>query len=642
MARPLVRLRTVEAALLLALCALVARLAQVQLVRGAAYRQQAEAQRTEHVVLPAPHGAVYDRNGVTLALTQEVYHVGVAPRELADRERTVRRLVRQLGVPSQTVRRRLARTYGYFHGPFTARQVEPLRGVAGVHLTSELVRFYPAAHLARAVLGRPAADGRPASGIERTLDSLLTGRPGSAVVLRDAQGRRYESPARRSAFPVPGHDVYLTLDAPLQEIAEQALADAVERFDAQGGEVVVLDPRSGELLAVAAVGTGGAPTANAFTSVFEPGSTAKVFAAAALLARGLATPMDLVYVERGQYRHGRRTIRDEHAHEWLTLRGVIEQSSNIGIVKLTEVLAPEAQYEMLRDFGFGTPTGVEYPAESPGILKRPDQWSGTTKASVAMGYEIAVTPLQLAQAYAAIANDGVLMRPTLVREVRAPDGRVVHRHRPEPVRRVVSPEIARALRDMLRGVVYRGGTGATAALTSYEVAGKTGTARRAGPGGYLPGSYTASFASLFPAHDPQLVMVVKLDDPRHGYARLTAAPLTRAVLEQALAARTSAIDPARLAAAAAPVEHEVALGTGSVPYIVEWPPPVGREAGAPRAVPDVAGLGLRAAARELHRAGLRVRVEGWGRVVHTDPRAGARVPVGTLVTVVARGGGAGR
>lgn len=545
-ARAVVRMRAVQAAFGLAVLVLVLRLGQVQLVQGDRHRAAARAERTEQVILPARRGTIYDRNGVTLALTHDVYHVGVAPNELADPQADVATIAKQLGLPRNVVRRQVRRAYGYFHGPFTSTQVEPLRHLRGVHLSGELVRFYPDRDLGQPVLGRPAADGRSASGIERVLDSLLSGRDGRAVVLRDPQGRRYESPSRRGAFPVPGHDVFLTLDAGLQEIVERALAEAVDRFQAEGGDVVVLDPRSGEVLAVASRAARGAATASAFTAIFEPGSTAKIFAAAALLLDGVATPGALVWAERGVYRTGRRTIRDEHPHEWLTLRGVIEQSSNIGIVKLTEPLAPAVLFGTLRDFGFGTPTGVEYPAESPGILKRPDEWSGTTKASVAMGYEVAVTPLQLAQAYAAIANDGVVMQPALVREIRTPGGRTVYRHVPEPVRRVVPAAVARTLRDLLHGVVYRGGTGQTAALSSYEVAGKTGTARRVGPGGYIPGSYTASFASLFPAEDPQLVMVVKLDDPKQGYARLTAAPLSRTVLEQVLGAKTGALDHGRL------------------------------------------------------------------------------------------------
>jgi cell division protein FtsI (penicillin-binding protein 3) len=631
-AKPSVRLRVVEIAFAVSVMAVVVRAAQVQLVDGAGYRAQAEAQRTEHVVLPARRGTIYDRNGMPLALTREAYHVGVAPRELTNRQRAVREIGVALGLSARAVGRALGKPYAFFQGPFTATQIAPLRAVRGVHLTHELTRFYPSADFARSLIGRPAGDGRPASGLERVLDTLLAGRAGSAVVLRDGHGREYESPGRLNAFPVPGDAVYLTIDGDLQDIVEAALADAIDRYDAAGGDVVVLQPHTGEVLAVASRRADGSTPPTAFTSVFEPGSTAKIFAAAALLEAGLVRDRDSVYAERGVWVTPYRTFHDDEPREWVRLRDVIQVSSNIGIVKFAQRLSPAQQYDMLRAFGLGTPTGIEFPAESRGTLELPSRWSAVSAASLAMGYEVAVTPLQLAAAYAAIADGGVLLQPTLVAQVRNADGSVLYRHQPEPVRRVVRPEVASQLRTMLRGVVYEGGTGSTAALSSYELAGKTGTARRATGHGYAPGEYTATFASLFPAEDPQLVMVVKLDDPRGAYARVTAAPVTRSVIEQALAARTTALDPRRLGFTAAPAPTP-AVGTGSVPYVMAWPPAHDSTAPPPRAVPDVRGLDLRAAARALHERGFEARIEGWGVVTGTAPPAGISAAPGTVVTV---------
>jgi cell division protein FtsI (penicillin-binding protein 3) len=465
------------------------------------------------------------------------------------------------------------------------------------------------------------------------MDTLLAGVPGTAVVLRDRRGIRYESPARLNAFPVPGHDIYLTLDSYLQEIIEQALTDALEQYEADGGDMVVLDPVTGEILAIASGREGGS---NALTGVFEPGSTAKLFAAAALLTHHLVDPTDSVSTEEGEYDLDGRIIHDDHVEDrWLDLSGVVRRSSNIGMVKLALRLTPDLQYEMLRDFGLGTPTGVEYPAESGGILKPPSQWSGTTAASLAMGYEVAVTALQLAQAYAAVANDGVMMQPTLIREVRSPEGEVVYRHTPQPVRRVVSPAVASELRSLLRGVVYPGGTGETAALTSYEVAGKTGTVRRAGPGGYIPGSYTACFVSMFPADDPQLVMVVKLDDPQGSYARLSAAPVTRRVLEQVLATRLGPLDRTRLTTSQVTAEPPVVAEQGTTTWVSSFPLVQVADSGGLEVVPDVIGLTLRAAARELHRIGFRVHAVGWGVVDSVAPAPGDSAALGSVVTVTA-------
>ncbi|MEE8116858.1 MAG: penicillin-binding transpeptidase domain-containing protein [Gemmatimonadales bacterium] len=637
MAKPEVRLTAVGIAFAIGIAVLVIRAAQVQLVRGSHYAALADSQRTETVVLPARRGALYDRNGVPLATTQESFHVGLAPNELRNPAAAAQLIGSQLGLSEPEVQRALRRRWAYFAGPFSSAQVHPLRRLRGVHLSPVFTRFYPDPDFARSLLGRPPAAGRGAGGIERVFDSLLAGTPGRAVVIRDGRGRVYESPSRLSAFPVGGHDIQLTLDMSIQEIVENALAEAVDRFGADGGDIVVVAPESGEVLAVASRRSDGSAPASAFTTVFEPGSTAKIFAAAALLVHDRVVATDTVYGEGGRWELPHRTLEDDHELDvaWITLDQAIRFSSNIAMVKFASRLRPVEQFSMLRDMGFGSPTGIEYPAESRGILRRPRKWSGTTAAALAIGYEIAVTPLQLALAYAAIANDGILLRPTLVREIRRADGSVTYSHRPEPVRRVVTPEIARRLRAMLRSATARGGTGASAALSTYEVAGKTGMARVAGPGGYVPGSHIAVFASLFPADDPQLVMIVKLENPRGTYATLTAAPLTRAVLEQVLAAQTAALDRSRLARGIPPPPiPAVPVDAGTVPFVVAWPDTSARPVRGPRLVPDITGLKLREAVRRLHKAGLNSRVEVVGDiVVRSRPVAGDSVEPGGMVTL---------
>jgi cell division protein FtsI (penicillin-binding protein 3) len=640
MARPAVRLQVVEIGVFVAVALLALRAAQVQLLQGRRWAEEAQAQRTERIVLQARRGTLSDRHGTPLALTQETYHVGIAPNELRDPARDGAVIARQLGLARGAWPQLLHKRYAYLAGPFSALEIQPLRGVRGVHLEAVVNRFYPAPDLARATIGRVGDDGYGASGLEKTLDSLLAGRAGSAVVLKDREGREYESPARVIAPPVAGHDVVLTLDAELQEIAQRALEDALRRMDADGGDVVMLDPATGEVLAVASRHRDGTGRPSPFIDTFEPGSVAKIFAAAALLSLKRVRPMEHVSGEGGRMaRPGTRYfLHDDEPLPTLTLADAIRVSSNIAIVKFAARLTPAEQYATLRDFGFGAPTGIEFPGEAAGRLRRPAEWTRPSAASLAMGYELSVTSLQLAVAYAALANGGVLLAPTLIREVRSPDGRVLYRHELEPVRRAVSPEIAAALRDLLRGAVERG-TGAEAALTNFPVAAKTGTARRVVRGRYAPGEYTASFAALFPADQPQLVLVVKIDNPHKGsyFAAQTAAPVTRAMLQQALAARTVALDRARLSTAtppavAAPLEDE----SGVVPYVVPWPYRPDSAAVTPRrAVPDVAGLDLREAARALHRRGFRVALKGWGTVEHTWPAADDSATVGATVTVFA-------
>src|SRR5438094_3714399 len=287
MAKPAVRLRVVEVAVFLGLLLLLGRAAQVQLLQGRRWAEEARARRTERIVLPARRGALLDRHGAPLALTQETYHVGIAPNELRDPAQDGELIARRLGISGRAWQQALRQRYAYFGGPYSALEVEPLRSVRGVHLEPMPSRFYPAPALARATIGRVADDGggggggggAGASGPEKALDSLLAGRPGAAVVVKDRAGRAYESPARVIAQPVAGRDVVLTLDRELQEIAQRALDDALRRMDAEGGDVVMLDPATGEVLAIAS-----RQRPSAFTDAFEPGSLAKIFAAASLLS----------------------------------------------------------------------------------------------------------------------------------------------------------------------------------------------------------------------------------------------------------------------------------------------------------------------------------------------------------------------
>ena len=639
MAKPLVRLRVVEVVLGAALVALVLRAGQVQLFEGRRYAAAAKAQRTEHVVLDARRGALYDRHGTAIALTQETYHVGIAPNELRDPARDVATIARQLRLDRATVERALRRRYAWFAGPFTALDVQPLRTLRGAHLEPVLRRFYPSPDFARAVIGRLVEDGGGSGGLERVLDTLLAGTPGSAVVLKDREGREYESPARVVAEPVAGNDVVLTLDAELQEIAQRALDDAIDNMEADGGDVVMLDPATGEILAVASRRSDGTMRPSAFTETFEPGSLAKIFAAAALITFDRIRPGERVSGEGGHYQLPDRVVTDEHPLPTLTLADAIRVSSNIALVKFSARLHPDEQYGVLRAFGLGTPTGVEFPVESPGRLRPPREWTRPSSASLAIGYELAVTPIQLAAAYGAIANNGVLLEPTLIREVRSPNGFVRYRHVPQPVRRVVTSEVAAKLRDLLRGVVEAGGTAERAALANFQLAAKTGTARRVVEGHYAAGQYTASFAALFPADEPQLVVVMKIDNPQKGsyFAAQTAAPVTRSMLEQALAARTVALDRARLANVATTADRKpLEEPDGVVPYVIAWPYVADTSVTQPdRVIPNVTGQPLREAARALHARGFDVVVKGWGVIHHTWPAAGEHVPAGTTVTMFA-------
>ncbi len=634
------RITLVAAAFVVAAVAVVARAAYVQLVQGSYWRSLAAGQQTTLVPLPARRGAIYDRNGVALALSQETYAVGLAPDQVRERRLVADRLARALGRPQAELRRLVAsdRAWAEWPGPYQWTQVAPLKGLRGVYLLPRLQRYYPKLDFGARIVGRVDARGHGVSGLERSLDTLLAGRAGAAVMLRDRNGRTYPSPSRPAAEPIPGADVRVTIDADLQEIAERALAEAVAQTRALGGDVVILQPATGEVLALATVRPG-APGAGLVGDAFEPGSTAKVFTAATLLRDGKARATDSVFAENGTYRLGARVIHDVHPSGTLSLADVLRVSSNIDIAKFGARLTNVELFEGFRDFGFGAPTGVDLPAESPGRLRSPRGWSDASAASIAMGYEVAVTPLQLAAAYGALANGGVLLEPRLVREVTRADGRTTWRGAPRPVRRAVPAAVAAELVRMLVGVVEEG-TARRAALGSYTLAGKTGTARRNVAGHYLEGHYWASFVGLFPAQDPQLVLVVKIDDPQGEYfGGTTAAPVVRAILEAALATPAVAIDRGRLTRREAPgtdsAEPAALEADTASRVVVAWPPAPASPppAAAARVVPTVEGLGLRAAARLLYRSGFAVRVEGWGRAVSTTPAAGASAPAGSMVVV---------
>jgi len=656
MAKPSSRILALEVIFGLVLLGVLARAAQVQLVEGRRWTEKARAQLLVRQPLPARRGTIFDRRGEPLAITHEYYHLGVAPHELQNVDSASRILARQLGLSVGSVRRdlRSGRDWVYYRGPYTASDIEPLRGLRGVHPEPELLRFHPSEDLARPIIGRLDADGRALGGLELLLDSLLSGVAGEAVLLRDSRGRRYSSPGRTVDDPVPGHDVYLTLDAELQDIAERGLVSVIDRMEAEGGDVVFLDPATGEILALASRTAGGTTASpSAITTTFEPGSTAKLFTAAALLTYQLVDSSVRESGENGRWRmplvdepsrasHW-RTIVDEHKEPgWLNLAEAVQVSSNIVMAKLAQRLSAAEQFDMLRAFGFGSLTGIGFPSESRGTLRHPDQWQPrVSRASIAMGYEFDVTPLQLAAAYGVIANDGILLTPTLVLEIRSPDGETVYRHRPEPVRRAVPSGVAADLREFLRSAVGEGGTGGRGQLANYPLMGKTGTTRIMEGGRYI-NAHRASFAALFPADDPQLVIILKVDRSRHQYfGGSVAAPVVRTMLNEALAARRIAIDRSRF------VEPSVSASTGSVSpapvsadesavtVVRSWPPVAGVEPADPGAqIPQVMGLTVRQAVLQLHRRGFRVSLKGTGdRIVQVAPAGGQTLTRGGKVII---------
>lgn len=659
--------------------ALVARSGWVQLRQRERWQAEARDQQTVERAMPAVRGRILDAAGIVLVDSRELVRLDVAPTEIRDRAALAAAL-RRIGVPAPFVQRAtdLERKWVELPGQHLATDVADLLAMRGVHPRRVIERVPPATAGLRNLLGVVDREGRAVGGVEAALDGALRGRDGRTVLVRAGRNGALTSPEERVEPPVPGRTVVLTLHQGLQDIAERALADAIAALGARGGDVVVLDPRDGAIRALASRrARPDATGATALTEPYEPGSTLKPFVAAALLDRGLARIEESIPTYNGRFTLNGRTIADVHEAPSLTFAEVMQYSSNIGIVQFAQRLSPREQYGVLRDAGFGMVTGVPYPSESPGRLRPVPEWSLQSPASLAMGYEIAVTPLQLALAYGAIANGGELLEPQLVREIRDAEDRVTFRASRRVVRRLMSEATARTMRGLLRDVV-EGGTATAADLAVYSLGGKSGTARRTRDDGrgYEAGAYTASFVGLFPAEDPQLVILVKLDDPQGAYGGVTAAPVTKAVLAAAIAARDGALDPSGLrgpppapraagesgagqvVAAAGAMDDTAgprgdAATRGAVaPASASESAPVGRaeppvrppvtfDLARPsrpegvvdslRAVPDVTGLPTRAAVRALHAAGFRVVLVGVGAGPSTSPAAGTLLPGGTLV-----------
>ena len=574
------RVGLVHGAFLLFALVLIGRAAKVQILDGKAWQVRATHQQVAASSLPAPRGRIMDATGAVLVESRQLVKLAIAPKEVwgaptkpkalaASQERMqgLARALARVGVSSEWVRKATDTTDKWVDlpGSYLASDVDSIVATRGVHTTAAIERVPPATDGLRRIVGHADDKGEPVDGLEKSLDALLRGTRGSVAELKDAKGHRYDSPGVEGTAAMPGHTVVLTINQGLQDIAERALGDAVKQMGASGGDIVVLDPWTGEVRAMASRRADPKSTvATALTEPYEPGSTLKPFTAARLLDLKRARVDEVVNTYNGKWEYAGRKIEDDHPAPSFSLAQVIQFSSNIGIVQFAQRFTPREQFELMRDLGFGVQTGLPYPGESGGRLVSPHAWDKQTPASLAMGYALTVTPLQLAAAYGAIANGGELLEPAIVKEVRAPDGTVRYAHEKRVLRRVMSEETAQTVRGLLRGVV-EGGTGDSAKLATFDVAGKTGTAKRTVHGKYVAGAYTASFVGLFPADKPQAVILVKLDNPSKTiYGGKAAAPVSKTIIQAMLASRDASLDRGALAAARitpppkAPTEKQLA------------------------------------------------------------------------------------
>lgn len=612
--------------------AIAGRAFQLQIVQGDKLKRLGQRQQLKEWIVLPKRGAVLDRANEPLALSLEARSVYVRPHRIRQKEAVARSLAKILGLNGADVKQKLVSDKPFVWikrqvSPEEADQIQALN-VDGVGMSYEPHRYYPQGPLAGQVIGFVNRDSEGLEGLELQYNDYIRGETGSSMIERDALGRRVLAQGVEGLRIPPGGDVYLTIDTSIQHLAEKELESTVVKNRAKAGVAIVVEPFTGEVLALAnypsfdpnnfSKESAQQRRNRAVADSFEPGSIFKTILAAAALEEGVVGKEDLFYCEMGKYAFGGKIIHDTHPNGWLPFYKILQVSSNIGFTKVAEKLKKDRYFKYIEKFGFGKITGVDMPGEIPGLLRRPESWSMVDLATHAFGQGISVTPMQMIMAYAAVANGGFLMRPYVVNRVVSPNGEVLAQNQPHVVRRVISQKTSEALASMLKGVTSEGGTGTMANIEGFDVAGKTGTAQKAdlAHGGYAAKKRVASFVGFVPADDPRLVVLVLVDEPEvNVYGGVVAAPafrdIARGALRQlAVAPQKSEFIPSTLRGAEAPLRRAPLKETGRA------------NDGNASAVPDFVGLSLREAVERARAMKVRVKMRGNGYVVNQSPAPG--------------------
>ena len=648
-----------------------ARLVYLQFSQYDTLANRARQQQQNSIETSPQRGELLDRQGRQLARSVQTVSLFLDPDGLdaSTLDRNAQQLAKALGLKesdltnefreAQTEKRRFI---------WIARRIDAdlankivALNLPGINTRLEPKRYYPNGPLASHVLGYVGLDGQGLGGVEQSYNTNISGEPGRLFIEKDAYGKPYES---YEIAAKPGQTVVLTIDQSIQYQAETALVAAVERSRAKSGSVIVLDPRSGEILALA-----NAPTFDpnkvaeakpetrsnwALQNIYEPGSTFKVVAFSAAIEKKLARVDDHIDCQMGAITVAGRVIHDHKKFGNLTIAEALAKSSNVAAIKLGLRVGDEAMYDYIKRFGFGSKTGIELPGETSGIVRKVERWQPSSIGSIAIGQEVGVTPVQMVAAFGALANDGLRIAPHLIREVRDSGGNVVYRAQPEQ-RRVISAETAIALRGMLEGVTLNG-TAKKAQLDGYSAAGKTGTAQKIDPKtrSYSSTKFVGSFVGFAPVSNPQVVIIVVIDEPAGAYhGGDVAAPIFREVAEQVLPSlgvmpdiETSAV-PELVAQVNENPEREARLKEqeqseqerkATMPTVDSNGGRGGEVVYAPATkkamlMPDLRGRSVRDVARTCAQLGLQVEARGEGRVLKQNPSAGTEVNTGQLIYV---------
>lgn len=615
----------------------VCRAFYLQVVKRDHLLKLADRQHQRIIPLTPVRGTIYDANGAALAVSVEMDSCYAEPKSIADLNSTAARLAPVLGVPRETILKRFQgnRNFVWLQRRLTPDVVKRIKAleIEGIGFVKETKRFYPNSEVAAHVIGFTGLDPEGLEGVERRYDATILGGNGYLVTERDALGRNVALKGTVIQDGAMGHSVTLTLDKNIQYIAEKELAKAVNNCGARAGTVIVMDPQTGKVLAMANY-----PTFNlnshasyappvwrnrAVADSYEPGSTFKTLLIAAALEEKVIRPDDGINCEGGSYAIGGRVIHDTHKYGRLSIAEILKYSSNIGVAKIGSRLGPSRLYAYLRNFGIGEKSGIDLPGETPGMLRQWNQWYGIDLATISFGQGVTATSIQLAAAFSAIANGGVLMKPYIVERVSDSEGNLVKSFEPQVRRRVVSPQTAKAVARMMEGVAAEGGTGTNASVEGYRVAGKTGTAQKVDPvtKGYSATKRTASFIGFVPADKPRLTIVVMIDEPKTSpYGGVVAAPAFSAIALQSLCYLKV---PPDMVVRSKPKGPEAQANFLSE----ESPEAEGAivEDGEGIVMPNFRGMSMRQTLKVMEEQGLNVRLHGSGRAIEQSPLPGRRI-----------------
>ncbi len=608
---------------------------QLQVVQSKKLAAMADRQSQRIVQLVSKRGILYDRKKEEMAISVEVDSVFIQPGKAEDIQRVAQKIGPVLGQKPGLLLSKMKKEepFVWLQRGITPEQRAAIEkyNLSGVDFLKETKRFYPQGEVGVHVIGFSGLDAQGLEGVELGYDEFIRGEPGFIVISKDALGRSITPQSLPFRQSVDGCEIILTIDKNIQYIVERELKKSVQACSAKGGMAVVMNPKTGEILAMAVQPSfdpnhfSSSPPQvrknRTLTDTFEPGSTFKVFLLSAALEEQIAEPKEMFFCENGSYMVGGRVVHDVHKYGWLSLGEVIKVSSNIGASKVGRKLGKNKLYRYLKNFGFGSKTGVDLPGEVAGFLAAPRYWSEVGLANISFGQGVSVTALQLTAALAAVANGGVLMRPYAVKAVLDSNGNVLKENRPKPIRRIISAETATTVTQILKSVMEEGGTGRAAFLSGYEAAGKTGTAQKALANGRgYSDKRMGSFYGFAPADNPQVVITVVIDEPQgSNYGGVVAAPAFKGIGEQILP--YMGIYPKG-------VTYLTKVGSQKMPGGEE---PVRRisvqsailgVAEEPGVMPDFSGKSIRQVVLTAQKLGLDLKLVGTGKAISQNPPPG--------------------